>query len=490
MHTRIEPLVGLATKVADLWSNIYLALDSGSLPMTPPVARLSGATLNEFDKRLRATLDFIPALAKLDDTSQLMFLPRVDAVIKQLKVANQHLTQLFAELAPQAGVSYKDPNGNLEQIQRVLNGSVTSNISSGGILDQVHAAIVALFDLVAGGVKFGRGQSFSLYLSHGEQLRTLLGAARPVADEIRKLRDKAVVTLQTLKERSEEVDKLAADVQAAQEKAQIDQGQITASLNEAQAKIAVIRETAQAAASLQTQVSSYAAEFAGFQKSLDTMLDQHAVFVKEMEDSRARNQEREAEIDRLTQKSESMIQGATTAGLGDSLEKTRKLYEDRMGGARLGFLFSVALLLICAMPLLAQLFPGLFVGWLPVAPAPAPATGGGADAFIALLGKLVLLFPATWVTSFFSKSYAECFHLEREYAHKAALARSVEGFKKQAPKYEEEITTAVFFEVQANPSKQAAPDPAEHPIMGPLMKKFIEALPLGKAEKTLPSAGK
>ncbi len=199
-----------------------------------------------------------------------------------------------------------------------------------------------------------------------------------------------------------------------------------------------------------------------------------------MNESRERNESREDEIDRLTAKAESMIQGATTAGLGDSLEKTRELYEKRMRDANNGFLFSVGLLLVCALPLLAQLFPGLFASWLP-ALQPSQAASAS-DAFIALVGKLMLLFPATWLTSFYSKSYSEFFHLEREYAHKAALARSVEGFKKQAPKYEEEITTAVFFEIQSNPSKQAAPDAAEHPIAGPLMKRFIDALPLGKDE--------
>lgn len=56
-------------------------------------------------------------------------------------------------------------------------------------------------------------------------------------------------------------------------------------------------------------------------------------------------------------------------------------------------------------------------------------------------------------------------------------ATTAEGFKKQAPDFEQEITTAVFFEVQSNPSSRTAPAAAEHPILGLLMKKFVEALP-------------
>ena len=49
------------------------------------------------------------------------------------------------------------------------------------------------------------------------------------------------------------------------------------------------------------------------------------------------------------------------------------------------------------------------------------------------IGRIFLLLPATWLTAFFAKSYASFFDLEREYAHKAALAMSVDGFKRQAP---------------------------------------------------------
>ena len=56
------------------------------------------------------------------------------------------------------------------------------------------------------------------------------------------------------------------------------------------------------------------------------------------------------------------------------------------------------------------------------------------------------------ICAFFTKTYAHLFQLEREYAHKAALAGSVHGFKLQAKKYEEEITAEVFMEIRMNPA--------------------------------------
>lgn len=88
------------------------------------------------------------------------------------------------------------------------------------------------------------------------------------------------------------------------------------------------------------------------------------------------------------------------------------------------------------------------------------------------------MVPATWLTGFYTKSFADFFHLEREYAHKAALAMSVDGFKRQAPKYEEEITAEVFLEIRNNPARGKDVEPASHPLYDVLAKVVGKVLPL------------
>ena len=95
---------------------------------------------------------------------------------------------------------------------------------------------------------------------------------------------------------------------------------------------------------------------------------------------------------------------------------------------------------------------------------------GAHNSWYGVLGKVLLMVPATWLTGFFTKSFAESFHLEREYAHKAALAMSVDGFKRQAPKYEEEITAEVFMEIRNNPARGKDVEPAAHPLYDVLAK--------------------
>jgi glutathione peroxidase-family protein len=135
-----------------------------------------------------------------------------------------------------------------------------------------------------------------------------------------------------------------------------------------------------------------------------------------------------------------------------------------MTAARMGFMVSIAILVLSALPLAAHLLPGLFGDFFP------KVSDTAHESWYGVLGKVLLMVPATWLTGFYTKTFADFFHLEREYAHKAALAMSVDGFKRQAPKYEEEITAEVFLEIRNNPAKGSPVEPASHPLYDVLSK--------------------
>jgi len=114
--------------------------------------------------------------------------------------------------------------------------------------------------------------------------------------------------------------------------------------------------------------------------------------------------------------------------------------------------------------------PGLVGSWIPGFDAKTESSP------YSILGKIVLLLPATWLTAFFTKLYADLFQLEREYAYKAALAMSIDGFKRQAEKYQEEITAEVFMELKTNPAKGSPVTPASHPLYDLLARVVGKAL--------------
>jgi aspartokinase-like uncharacterized kinase len=130
--------------------------------------------------------------------------------------------------------------------------------------------------------------------------------------------------------------------------------------------------------------------------------------------------------------------------------------------------------MVSTLPIAAQLFRAPGSSILPAVNAAVTTSAP----WLAAIGKLILLIPGTWATAFFASNYAELFHLSREYAHKAALAKAIDGFKREAPAYKEEIVSSVFMEIQDNPGSRKAPLPAtpENPVTKKFFEKLLEAI--------------
>lgn len=479
MHHRIDDLLSLLPDIVRNWNAIVVRWKEGGLPDDKAYARLHGATFQEFNLRVVTTLETVESLGRVGEAGQLMFLPRVDSTKQLLTIAKQQIEGLLSQLNSQPGSTFSDAQSGLDSVQVFMSGTHVSNINFGSYIDQISSSMASLFDLASLGLRFGKARSMSAFQKYVEllqradaELQLLLSKSRDAHAESTEL----VKTLSALKARGAE---LVEQMEEASTSSGNSLEEVQAAQNEAAAKLASLRETATNAASVETQVRGYESSFDAFQKSLNERVEQHGNFEKAMAVALAANADREAKIDDLINQSDSMIKGSTTAGLGVSLEDTRQLYQERMVSTRRYFIASIVLLAASAIPLVAHILPGLFSSWLTSASSTPGTVASDTNAFLSLLGKVCLMFPATWLTQFFSKSYSEFFHLEREYAHKAALARSVEGFKRQAPTYEQEITAAVFEEIRENPSKQRAPEAAEHPLMGLLSKRILEAMPLG-----------
>lgn len=292
----------------------------------------------------------------------------------------------------------------------------------------------------------------------------LRGNAQKAADAATTSSTSAASQLKTAQEAVAQAEAILAKLQALQTQGDTNVGTVTALVEK-------IKAVGSGAESLEQQVSGYQAKFDAFQKQLD---DRNAQFVKFETDTVAaeqKNRDRELEIDRLAKQADAMISGSTTAGLAKSMEDARRRYENRMFWARVGFLVSIGFLIASALPLAAHLLPGLLGSWVPTSKSEPETTP------YSVLGKFLLLLPASWLTAFFTKSYADFFHLEREYAHKAALAMSVDGFKRQAPKYEEEITAEVFMEIRSNPASRPGPEAAGHPLYDAISQVLKRVLP-------------
>ena len=345
-----------------------------------------------------------------------------------------------------------------------LSGNFPPMDGALGQLTTHFALLIPLFRAEAVGDLSQRASALADVTREAEKLR----------DQAKWIVDAVTSSASLIDGKEKEAHSLVTQAEASLAKITAHQLQATTDTSSVTTLVEKIKTIGVAADTLEKMVAGHTSSIDAFQKQLDTRNAEFEKFQSDTKVAREANAERETEIDRLIKGSDAMISGATTAGLAKSMEDTRARYEARMTSARHGFYVAVVLLVLSAVPLVLHLLPGLFGAW----------SAGGAQekdaSLYAFIGRIFLLLPATWLTAFFAKSYASFFDLEREYAHKAALAMSVDGFKRQAPKYEEEITAEVFLEIRNNPGNGSVTLPTSHPLYDVLAKvvgKFVGGKP-------------
>lgn len=359
-------------------------------------------------------------------------------------------------------------------------GSRYAEVNLNGVFQSLPAQVAALMAAIGTVVPLCNLGSIGDLAARSDAFSKLLSDIQPLYTKAKSQANRSEVAARKTEEKVTEVETLAkqADADLARlrellKEANADHGQVT----EQAARIEQITITAE---SLFQTVTQYQAKFDGFKTAMDERLEDLADFEKRSRDADKRNLDYEKTIKDLIAQSEDMLKGSTTVGLATSMEAARVRYEERMNSTRVGFYLSVAFLLASALPLAIHLVPGLteLLPWFGgLDGKPVPTLDAAADGSpYAVLGKVMLLLPATWLTAFFTKTYAHLFQLEREYAHKAALAGSVHGFKLQAPTYQEEITAEVFMEIRMNPAHGPAVDAASHPLYDVLAKVVNKGL--------------
>jgi hypothetical protein len=458
------------------WKEMYDLLLRAQYDINAPRAAINNVSVNNFHRRVEWIFELLYGLrpSSEEDVAWLALSGRSAEITPQLANFKTHAQSSLNFLRQywRDNLSIRDANNNFSW--QLFDGeSNIANLDSSGNFAQMQSSLNQLMKLVALLLPLCKTEGVADLSARAQAMGDVIREIEGLRNEAKKLAKSAEQGAAGATEKEKATQAVLAQAEAAYAKLQAIQQQATTDSASVAALVAQIQTTGASAQTLEQQIAAYKVKFEAFQTELDDRLEQFSQFETNTKAAETENAKRAEEIDRLTKLADTMISGATTAGLSTSLEDTRKRYEDRMNGAKMGFYVAVAILIASALPLVAQLVPGLFGDWFP---KPTPNQDGTP---YAVLGKIFLLLPATWLTAFFTKSYAEYFHLEREYAHKAALAKSVDGFKRQAPKYEEEITAEVFMEIRTNPANRDGPEPAAHPLYDVLSKVVSTALNRG-----------
>ena len=453
------------------WRGLHDLLVNGNYDVTGARPSIGGQSVLSFARRADLVFEGLFALRPSENESaQASAVAGKAAEIRQaIQAFTTQATSLTNTVQShwREGVVFKDTNGNFAIQVTQVDGSAIANVDLSGNFQPMDTALGQLTTNLALLLPLFRADAVGDLTQRASALGDLVREMEKLRDQARRIAEAATASASTIDSKEKEAQSLVTQAEALLAKITAHQLQATTDASSVTTLVERIKTIGAAADTLEKMVAGHTSSVDAFQKQLDARNAEFEKFQADAKTAREANAEREAEITRLIKESDAMISGSTTAGLAKSMEDTRARYQERMNSARLGFLGAVVFLVVSAAPLIIHLVPGLFGTWSAGAAGAAVDNNGNLYGFI---GRIFLLLPATWLTAFFAKSYASFFDLEREYAHKAALAMSVDGFKRQAPTYQEEITAEVFLEIRNNPGNGSATVPASHPLYDVLAK--------------------
>lgn len=231
-----------------------------------------------------------------------------------------------------------------------------------------------------------------------------------------------------------------------------DRDEVTRSKETANNQVVETETVVTKAGELRTAVDTYKGQFDAYQQSLDERESGLNGAQTKLDGLVDQATEHDRHISQTIEKAESMIAGATNAGLATTFSSQHSDLDNELRKARWGFYVSIALLAISAIPIAAFVFPGLAetVG-LPTSQSP-DQSGNVAFNLNDLLSRAILLLPFAWLAKFMASRHATLFRLREHYAYKYSMAMSVEGFKQQAPKFEDEVAMGTFTGLSFNPA--------------------------------------
>ncbi len=236
----------------------------------------------------------------------------------------------------------------------------------------------------------------------------------------------------------EDLDKTLEQASASNDKVNSASGAVQALLT----SISNIEANAQG---LNSKISGYASTLSNTETSVTAVVKK----ATDVTDGMAHQSE---EVQRLIDRSEAMVSGATVAGLTTAFAKERHDLDIKLRWAFGWFAIGVISLIGASVMFFIYVANLQFTGLLPHVQA---QQAGYSISVAGLVSRTIILIGPLWFTQFAASRYRQLFDLRQQYSHKYNMAFSVDGFKKQAEKYSEEIAFWVFTKIGSNPVKRA-----------------------------------
>jgi archaellum component FlaC len=398
--------------------------------------------------------------------------------IRGIDAAVDSLLGQVAQLTSFGGVSSFEPsNGNFV----AANGQ---QVSFGHALSNLASAIDAALDnyiIVAGVV---RPKSTGTFVAAAQLLSENASQSAGLIEQIKAQSAEQASLLDDLRASSESAR--GSQTEIARILGEIEKLRATSEENESKIRTALstIDETREKASTLQSEVSEYEKQFRAFQSALDGRDDRLKKGDEELERITQSFRDQDEAVASLISQANTMLGSATVAGLSAHYDAKYQSLDKQVNAAKVSFYGSLAFLIFSVLIVLNIVhWDGLYL------PDPFPGvsadTPTGAIAVRALSAfgvRVMVILPALLLAAFASKRHSTLFRLREEYNHKFTAAASVNGFKAQAPNYEEQIAGAVFQELLINPANSMDEERKKKPngfiekIIGPTVESAVQKM--------------
>ena len=328
-----------------------------------PRAVINNVSVATFNRRVEWMCELLYGMRpnNEDDISWLALSGRTVEISAQLVNFKTHAQSSLSFLRQywRDNLSIRDANNNLSWQLFDADSNIANQDASANFA-QMQSSLNQLMMYAAQLLPLCKTPGASDLSERAQAMGDVIREIEALRNEAKKLAKAAEHGAAGAVEKEKAAQAVVAQAEAAYAKLQALQQQSTTDSASVTTLVAQIKTTGASAQTLEQQIAAYKVKFDTFQTELDDRLEQFSEFETNTKTAEAENAKRIAEIDRLTKLADTMISGATTAGLATSLEETRARYEDRMDSAKTGFYWAVAILILSAFPLVVQLVSGLF----------------------------------------------------------------------------------------------------------------------------------
>ena len=296
------------------------------------------------------------------------------------------------------------------------------------------------------------------FSSAANSLSKILSRASETRNSLEASLRKSSESLQNIETKLAESESQIAQINSNSSQIQEFVGISNQAIGEIQRNVEFAQSVLSDAENLRLNIEGYGENLSNFDKQLTHRERRFSEGTSKLDSLIAEFSEQKAFVDAIIEQSDNMLSGATVAGLSSEFKIIRDDLSLQVSSSQKIFYVSLCVLFILSIPLIVFIFAPIFAPFVTtnetlinsIASTSSEKTGwqyvGG------VLARFVVLLPGVWFVSFASRRYNSLFSLREHYSYKYSMAVAVEGFKKQAPGYENLIAALVFEQLAFNPA--------------------------------------